>query len=67
MASVAREDARWGGFRNPPRVGFYFALLSVTNHSIDERQYTIPLTAVVGSAVVPTLIAQRWFRGQRLG
>jgi len=33
-----------------------------TNHIIDERQYTILLTAVIGSAVVPTLIAQRWFQ-----
>jgi len=34
----------------------------LTNHIIDERQYTILLTAVIGSAVVPTLIAQRWFQ-----
>ena len=32
------------------------------SHIIDERQYTILLTAVIGSAVVPTLIAQRWFQ-----
>ena len=29
---------------------------------IDQGQYTILLTAVIGSAVVPTLIAQLWFR-----
>jgi hypothetical protein len=37
-------------------------LFGLTNHIIDERQYTILLTAVIGSAVVPTLIAQRWFQ-----
>ena len=38
------------------------ALFGLTIHIIDERQYTILLTAVIGSAVVPTLIAQRWFQ-----
>src|SRR6201985_1103813 len=38
------------------------ALYGLTNNSIAERQYTILLTAVIGSAVVPTLIAQRWFQ-----
>ncbi len=38
------------------------ALFGLTNHIIDERQYTILLTAVIGSAVVPTLIAERWFQ-----
>jgi len=27
-----------------------------------QAQYTILVTVVIGSAVVPTLIAQRWFR-----
>jgi hypothetical protein len=36
----------------------------LTNHIIDQRQYTILLTAVIGSAVVPTLIAQKWFMPQ---
>lgn len=49
--------------------GSISALFGLTNHIIDERQYTILLTAVIGSAVVPTLIAQRWFQPEfkRLG
>ena len=42
--------------------GSISALFGLTHHIIDERQYTILLTAVIGSAVVPTLIAQRWFQ-----
>jgi len=42
--------------------GSISALFGLTNHIIDERQYTILLTAVIGSAVVPTLVAQRWFQ-----
>jgi len=42
--------------------GSISALYGLTNHIIDERQYTILLTAVICSAVVPTLIAQRWFQ-----
>ena len=42
--------------------GSISALFGLTNHIIDERQYTILLTALIGSAVVPTLIAQRWFQ-----
>jgi Kef-type K+ transport system membrane component KefB len=38
--------------------GSILALFGLTNHIIDERQYTILLTAVVGSAVVPTLIGR---------
>jgi Kef-type K+ transport system membrane component KefB len=41
--------------------GSISALFGLTNGIIDERQYTILVTAVIGSAVVPTLIAQRWF------
>ncbi len=41
--------------------GSISALYGLTNHIIDQRQYTILLTAVIGSAVVPTLIAQKWF------
>ncbi|MDR3493339.1 MAG: cation:proton antiporter, partial [Ancalomicrobiaceae bacterium] len=37
------------------------ALFGLTTHIIDQRQYTILVTAVSASAVVPTLIAQRWF------
>jgi Kef-type K+ transport system membrane component KefB len=42
--------------------GSISALFGLTNHIIDQDQYTILLTAVIGSAVVPTLIAQTWFR-----
>jgi Kef-type K+ transport system membrane component KefB len=62
-------------FRFDPREGIYTtlmmstgltfgsisALFGLTNHIIDQAQYTILLTAVIGSAVVPTLIAQIWF------
>jgi Kef-type K+ transport system membrane component KefB len=62
-------------FRFVPREGMYTTLLmstgltfgtisalfGLTNHIIDPRQYTILVTAVIGSAIVPTLIAQRWF------
>jgi len=63
-------------FRFDPREGMYTTLLmstgltfgsisalfGLTNHIIDQSQYTILLTAVIGSAVVPTLIAQQWFQ-----
>ena len=42
--------------------GSISALFGLTNHIIDQEQYTILLTAVIGSAVVPTLIAQIWFQ-----
>jgi hypothetical protein len=32
------------------------------NHIIDQTQYTILVTAVIGGAIVPTLIAQTWFQ-----
>ncbi len=41
--------------------GSISALFGLTNHIIDQAQYTILVTAVIGSAVVPTLIAQKWF------
>lgn len=41
--------------------GTISALFGLTNQIIDQHQYTILATAVIGSAVVPTLIAQRWF------
>ena len=42
--------------------GSISALFGLTNHIIDQGQYTVLLTAVIGSAVVPTLIAQIWFQ-----
>jgi len=41
--------------------GSISALYGLTNHIIDQQQYTILLTAVIASAVVPTVIAQKWF------
>ena len=41
--------------------GSISALYGLTNNIIDQEQYTILLTAVIGSAVVPTVIAQTWF------
>jgi len=59
-------------FRFIPREGMYTTLLmstgltfgsisalfGLTNHIIDQRQYTVLVTAVIGSAVVPALIAK---------
>jgi Kef-type K+ transport system membrane component KefB len=42
--------------------GTISALFGLTNRIIDQEQYTILVTAVIGSAVVPTLIAQKWFQ-----
>lgn len=41
--------------------GSISALFGLTNNIIDQAQYTVLLTAVIGSALVPTLIAQLWF------
>ena len=41
--------------------GSISALYGFTNGIIDQQQYTILLTAVIASAVVPTVIAQTWF------
>jgi hypothetical protein len=42
--------------------GSISALFGYTNGIIDQYQYTVLVTAVIGSAVVPTLIAQQWFQ-----
>ena len=42
--------------------GSISALFGYTNGIIDQDQYTVLVTAVIGSAVIPTLIAQRWFQ-----
>jgi hypothetical protein len=34
----------------------------LTNGIINQEQYTVLVEAVIGSAFVPTLIAQRWFQ-----
>ena len=41
--------------------GTICALYGLTNGIIDQLQYTILVTAGIASAVVPTLIAQKWF------
>jgi Kef-type K+ transport system membrane component KefB len=42
--------------------GTISALFGLTNHIITQEQYTILVTTVIGSAIVPTLIAQRFFQ-----
>jgi Kef-type K+ transport system membrane component KefB len=42
--------------------GSISALFGLTHNIIDERQYTILLIAVIGSTVIPTMIAERWFQ-----
>jgi hypothetical protein len=42
--------------------GTISALFGLTNHIIDQRQYTVLVTTVIGSAIVPTLIAQQLFQ-----
>jgi Kef-type K+ transport system membrane component KefB len=42
--------------------GSISALFGLTNKIIDQDQYTVLVVAVIASAVVPTLIAQRWFQ-----
>jgi hypothetical protein len=42
--------------------GTISALFGLTNHIITQAQYTILVTVVIGSAIVPTLIAQRFFQ-----
>lgn len=45
--------------------GTISALFGFTNGIIDQDQYTILVTAVISSAVVPTLIAQKFFEPER--
>jgi Kef-type K+ transport system membrane component KefB len=41
--------------------GTISALFGLANDIINQQQYTVLVVAVIGSAVVPTLIAQTWF------
>jgi Kef-type K+ transport system membrane component KefB len=41
--------------------GSISALYGLTHHIINQAQYSILVTVVIGSAVVPTFIAQTWF------
>jgi len=42
--------------------GTISALFGYTNKIINQEQYTMLVTAVILSAVVPTIIAQKWFQ-----
>jgi len=42
--------------------GTISALFGLTNKIISQSQYTILVTTVIGSAIVPTLLAQRFFQ-----
>jgi Kef-type K+ transport system membrane component KefB len=42
--------------------GTISALFGLTNRIINQEQYAILVTVVILSAVVPTIIAQRWFQ-----
>ena len=42
--------------------GSICALFGLNNGIIDATQYTVLVTGVIGSAVIPTIIAQRWFQ-----
>jgi hypothetical protein len=42
--------------------GIISALYGLTNNVIDQGQYTVLITAVILSALVPTLVAQAWFK-----
>lgn len=42
--------------------GTIAALFGLTSGLIDQNQYTVLVTAVIASAVVPTLIAEKWLR-----
>ena len=41
--------------------GTISALFGLTNHIISQEQYTILVTTVIASAIIPTLIAQKFF------
>lgn len=42
--------------------GSICALFGLNNNIVNQDQYTVLVTAVIASAVVPTIIAQRWFQ-----
>jgi Kef-type K+ transport system membrane component KefB len=46
--------------------GTISALFGLTNGYVDQTQYTVLVTVVIASAVVPTLIAQTWFAPEAL-
>ncbi len=46
--------------------GSICALFGLSNGIINQDQYTVLVTAVIGSALVPTIIAQKWFQPTHL-
>ncbi len=42
--------------------GTISALFGLNNEYIDEYQYSVLVIVVIASAVVPTMIAQTWFK-----
>ena len=50
-----------------PTFGSIAALYGLTHGIIDQAKYSILVTAVIASAVVPTLIAQLWFQPKEVG
>src|SRR5216117_1344676 len=45
----------------PASFGTISSLYGLNAGIIDRQQFTILLGAVIGSAVIPTVVAQRWF------
>jgi Kef-type K+ transport system membrane component KefB len=67
LTQMFRFDRRDGAFTTllmstGLTFGTISALFGLTNHVITQGQYTILVTTVIGSAVVPTVIAQRFFQ-----
>ena len=42
--------------------GTIASLFGLNNGIISQDQYTILVAAVIGSALLPTLVAQKWFQ-----
>ena len=41
--------------------GTISSLFGLNAGIIDQQQFTILIGAVIGSAIIPTIVAQRWF------
>ena len=46
--------------------GSISALYGLTNNIINQAQYSVLVTVVIASAVVPTFIAQTWFQPKKV-
>jgi hypothetical protein len=71
MDNIWFQSALWMALAFVAAIGSLFitisfgsisALFGLTNNIIDQTQYTVLLTAVIASAVVPTVIAQLFFQ-----